>query len=143
MKVVVTIPGVLPDKTRVAIAQRFLDVVVATNRILIRRGLVPGLYESGCLYKREPPGEESFVDALSVMKNGGSDCSNLAAWLVAEMQVRLENAINSGQAPADTPMPNIRLYMRKKARVVHVQIRHSNGRIEDPSRFLGMVPSGE
>lgn len=143
MKVTVTIPSELSNRERVKVAKGFLRGVVAVNRLLIKKGKLPPLYRADVLYKREPQGEETFVDGLTVYKRGHGDCAHLAAWRVAELQESLLAAIAAGKASPDARMPGLRLYMRPKHRTVHVQVRHSNGDIEDPSRFLGMVPSGE
>lgn len=144
MEVAVTIPPELSNRERVEVAEKLLQGVVTANRLLIRRGLVPPLYRANVLYKREPKGVESFVDASIVNARGHGDCAHLAAWRVAELQEALRNAIASGQVRGRVRQwPDLRLYMRPKQKTVHVQIRHADGRIEDPSRFLGMVPSGE
>lgn len=143
MKVTVTIPGTLSNRERVAVARGFLNGVVAVNRLLIRKGKLPLLYRSNVLYQREPKGEETFVDGSTVYERGHGDCAHLAAWRVAELQESLREAIASGKVSPDAPQPRLRLYMRPKHRTVHVQVRHSDGRIEDPSRLLGMVPAGE
>lgn len=143
MEVAVTIPPQLSNRERVEVARKLLRGVVAANRMLIRKGLIPPLYRANVLYKREPKGTESFVDASIVNERGHGDCAHLAAWRVAELQEALRNAIITGKVPRGARMPQLRLYMRPKHKTVHVQIRHSDGRIEDPSRFLGMVPAGE
>ena len=143
MQVAVTIPSQLSNRQRVELARRFLRGVVAANRLLIRKGLLPPLYRSNVLYQREPKGQETFVDAGLVHRRGHGDCAHLAAWRVAELQEALVRAIKAGRVKPGARMPSLRLYMRPKHRTVHVQVRHSDGRIEDPSRFLGMVPNGE
>lgn len=143
MYVAVTIPKELTNRERVKVARKFLRGVVTVNRLLIRKGLVPPMYRANVLYRREPKGEETFVDAMTVYRRGHGDCAHLAAWRVAELQEALARAIREGKASAGARMPSLRLYMRPKHKTVHVQVRHSDGRIEDPSRFLGMVPVGE
>ena len=141
MRVTVTIPTVgLTDKQRVAVARAYLNGgVVAVNRLLIRWGLVPPLYRSGVLFKPEKPGVESFADALTVYRRGHGDCAHLSAWRVAELQEALYQAKKAGKVRGRVRWPDLRLYMRPRRRMVHVQVRHSDGRIEDPSRFLGMA----
>lgn len=143
MYVAVTIPPELSNKERVKLAREFLNGVVAANRLLIRKGLIPPMFRANVLYKREPKGQETFVDAKTVLERGWGDCAHLAAWRVAELQEALRAAMIAGRVKGRPKWPQLRLYMRPRHKTVHVQVRHSDGRIEDPSRFLGMVPAGE
>ena len=140
MRITVTIPAGLTDRESVEVARGFLKGVVAVNRMLIRSGKLKPMYRSGVRYRREPDGEESFVDALTTQRRGFGDCAHLAAWRVAELQEALAAAIRNGNVKNTSKLrwPSLRLYMRPASRSVHVQVRHSDGRIEDPSRLLGM-----
>ncbi len=100
-----------------------LVLMVAVNRVLIRKGLVAPLYQSGVRFKAEPPGVETFVDALTCKKVGHGDCAHLACWRCAECQQADERAS---------------LRIKWKHPSYHVQVRRANGSIEDPSRLLGM-----
>lgn len=96
-------------------------LMVAMNRALIRKRLVPKLYKSGVRYQIEQ--QESFVDALTCYKARVGDCAHLAAWRCAELQELGEPA-------------GIRLKWTHPR--FHVQVRRANGAVEDPSRILGM-----
>lgn len=108
------------------------EALVALNLAFLRKagGRVPPLYRSGVRYRREaapPPGQlrlERFQMIPEVLRNRAGDCEDLSAWRVAELRRGGVRAIpwivQSGQ----------RLY--------HVQVRHPDGRIEDPSKILGM-----
>jgi hypothetical protein len=122
------------------LARACLEVLVASNRLAMRdarrRGKpIPKLYESGIRYQREPWGNvEEFADAITLLKRKWGDCDDLVAYRVAELREAGEHA-------------KIRLYRRKNKRgtnTVHCQVRRApsaqfpKGRIEDPSRFLGL-----
>ena len=106
-----------------------LQALVMVNRIALRSDKrIPPLYRSGCRYKREPSGQETFRDLYVIMANRGGDCAHLCAWRVAELQEAGENA-------------TIRVTWkttRRGPRLFHVQVRLGNGKIEDPSKLLGM-----
>lgn len=143
MYIAVTIPPHLSNRERVELARKYLEAVVAANQLLIRRGHLGQLFRSNILYKREPKGVESFVTGDIVKERGHGDCAHLAAWRVAELREALRNAVLQGKVKRPKRWPHLRLYMRPKHKTVHVQVRHADGRIEDPSRLLGMVPAGE
>lgn len=90
---------------------------------------MPPLYKGKVRYRREARNRESFVDAAVVYKRGHGDCAHLAAYRVGELWA-------AGEKGAD-----IRLHWREwddGHRLYHVLVRRANGRIEDPSRLLGM-----
>lgn len=145
MRVIVTLPPSLTDEQRVTLARGFLMGVTAVNRVLIREGLVPPLYKSGVRYAFER-GDEEFADALTCFQRGLGDCDDLCPWRLAELLEHHDREVRAGKrSPASKP-PGLRLYMRRRGdrAMIHVQVRHSptkdfpNGRIEDPSRLLGM-----
>lgn len=126
------------------LAKGFLRGVVASNVMTMRearrRGRpIPALYDATkrelVRFKPEPAGQrfEEFADVLTVLRRGYGDCDDLVAWRVAELiegnGVRRENA-------------TIRIYWRRREPgqplKMHAQVRRADGRIEDPSRFLGM-----
>lgn len=91
---------------------------------------------------------EEFADALTVLERGWADCDDLAPWRAAELQ-------EAGDARADckiiwkTFCKDCKAEVKKKGicagcgsnrhrRVFHVKTRHGNGRVEDPSQYLGM-----
>lgn len=145
MRVTVTLPPELTPSQRVKLARGFLMGVVAVNRVLLREGRVPPLYASGVTYAEEV-GDEEFADALTCYRRGLGDCDDLAPWRCAELQEQHAALIRSGRLPPDTPPPSLTLYARNGPRaLIHVQVRHwptkqfPKGRIEDPSRLLGMA----
>ena len=113
------------------------DAIEATIRVNLehmRELGAPSLYSSGVRYRLEPPGVEDFTDLQTLLERGWGDCSQLAAWRVAELRHRGESGAG------------IRLTWRRNRltgqRMFHVLVRRADGRIEDPSVRLGMH-SGE
>lgn len=88
----------------------------------------PGIYESGVVYCEEPPGAEDWQDIPTCLRMGWGDCEDLACWLAAEYQVHGVDA--EPFASAQKLDDGTTLY--------HIQVRLPDGRIEDPSRKLGM-----
>lgn len=92
----------------------------------------PFLYKSGVRYQRESVGPEHWKDIPTVLTDGYGDCEDLASFRTAELRVRMGLPAN--------------IVLRYRSKIVsgqifslyHVLVRHPNGRIEDPSKKLGM-----
>ena len=106
-----------------------LDAVVGINRLFLRTHHVLPLYQSRVRYQQEPPDgkPEEFATIPLILSRGWADCDDLAPWRVAELQEAGENA-------------TIRITWRRYGgrRLYHVLVRRGDGRIEDPSKLLGM-----
>lgn len=107
-----------------------LDAAVVINRLYLRSHHVPPLYESGVRYQLEPEDgrPEEFALVPKILERGWGDCDDLAPWRVAELQEAGESA-------------KIRISWRRRrdgGRLYHVVVRRGDGRVEDPSRLLGM-----
>ena len=106
-----------------------LDALVVVNRLYLRSHHVPPLYKSGVRYLQEPADgkPEEFAAIPVVLARGWVDCDDLSPYRVAELQEAGEKA-------------RIRITWRRvgKRRTYHVLVRRADGRIEDPSRLLGM-----
>jgi len=106
-----------------------LDALVSVNRLYLRMHHVPPLYESGVRYMQEPPDgkPEEFAAIPVVLSRGWGDCDDIGCYRVAELQEAGERA-------------TIRITWRRvgRRRTYHVLVRRADGRIEDPSRLLGM-----
>jgi len=103
----------------------YLNRLVSLNRYYMRTRMVPLLYQSGVVYAREVKGRHSEIwqTCVQVARSKVGDCEDLAAYRVAELCEHGEDA-------------KIRLTL--KGRTWHVTVRRGDGRIEDPSRRLGM-----
>jgi hypothetical protein len=100
---------------------------------------IPKLYETGIRYRMEPVGQEDWLDILSCLTahdvelKGGPkatiDCEDLCCWRAAELQA---------EGVAAHPV----FVWRKLpdgSHLYHIVVRYPDGRIEDPSRRLGMT----
>jgi transglutaminase-like putative cysteine protease len=97
---------------------------VAQLRAFARAGRpLPPLYAAGVRYMRSDP-REHWQTPVETLSRGGGDCEDLAMWRAAELRV-------SGE-PARV------VWRRTGPRVLHAVVRRGDGRIEDPSRALGM-----
>lgn len=90
----------------------------------------PRLYDSGVFYKPEPPPEENWQDVPTTIARRFGDCEDLACWLAAERRVK-DHAF---------AWPHFTWRRLKDGRTLyHIVVKHADGRIEDPSRQLGML----
>lgn len=110
-----------------------LEQVAAINHYYLMMHQAPPLYESGVRYREEPPGTtEEFATIPVILARGHGDCDDLAPYRVAELRMLGEHA-------------QIRLQWKKSRvtgkRMYHVVVRRADGRIEDPSKLLGMNSS--
>ena len=101
--------------------------LVMVNYWLRRAGTVPPLYRSGVRFRKEPRGTETFRCAYGVWRKGHGDCAHLAAWRCADLRAKGEKASLRVKWDVDDDR-----------RLFHVQVRREDGRVEDPSRRLGM-----
>jgi hypothetical protein len=92
---------------------------------------LPQLYRSGVRYAREvcrarqvPGACERFLSAAQCYAERVGDCDDLACWRAAEL-------IRAGDRAA-------RAFVIRSSVGFHIQVRHGDGTIEDPSRVLGM-----
>ena len=85
----------------------------------------PDLYRSGVRYASQPRGIERFKPIPVILQGGTADCDQLAPWRAAELRVR--RGIKA--------VPEVR---QMEANLFHVFVRLPNGRVEDPSAWLGM-----
>jgi len=113
-----------------------IEALTALDRVYLRShpGTLP-IYESGAVYLRDAedrdqgrPRAELWLTVPDVMRAGGADCKCLVAWRLAELRERGEDA-----------RPVI---VRVSQSLWHVQLRREDGRIEDPSKRLGMGGEG-
>lgn len=89
---------------------------------------IPPLYGGTIRYAREPGGQEDWKTARDVAAHGYGDCEDLATYRAAEYWVRGIKA-----------MPHV---LTITPRLRHVVVRLPDGKIEDPSKKLGMGGKG-
>lgn len=114
--------------------QVMLDALVAMNIMWLKgHPTTPLLYESGVRYRREPPGHDKWVAVPVVLQRRYGDCEDLASWRAAELAVHGERAKAFPK--------HVRTYS-DGSKLFHIVVRRGNGRVEDPSRLLGMGGRG-
>jgi hypothetical protein len=113
-----------------------LDAATAWNIRALQTRPLPGIYDAGVRYAREPMcrssrGQvgvcEEWLTAHEVIARGQGDCDDLGAWRAAELRL-------AGDADAHA-------IARPSAAGWHIVVRHGDGTIEDPSAKLGMPTS--
>ena len=119
MRVILGIPG------NAGTLAGALEGLVRVNEHLIRVARLPRLYDSGARYLRERPGRENWRNAAEVVEAMNGDCEDLAGYRAAELRVY-------DREPAQA------IAYRSGPGKWHAVVRRANGRIEDPSRRLGM-----
>lgn len=108
-----------------------LEALVNINRAELRDNDFPPLYRAGIRYLREPKGREIWKDVAKTFQSGHGDCEDLACWRVAELR-------NNGKRA----QPYIRYRIAPGGMLVyHVMVLRANGKLEDPSKVLGMKGS--
>lgn len=90
------------------------------------RRLIPPLYSGRIHYQREPDGEEVWQTALQTAKSGHGDCEDLCIYLCGQLWATGEDPLARPKVIVVTPS------------LRHVVVRRGDGRIEDPSKRLGM-----
>jgi hypothetical protein len=103
-----------------------LDALVRLDLLELQQRRYPDLYKSGVKYQREPkePGRfERWKTISDLMKTGVGDCEDLASARVAQLRMIGVRAVP---------------WLKRRGNTWHVVVRYPNGRIEDPSRRLGM-----
>ena len=108
-----------------------LEALTRINVAAMREFRVPTIYRAGLVYQREPLCRycEEWRDCLSVIEHGGGDCEDLACYRAAELQLHGVRARPYVRKPRLLP-GGVLLY--------HIQVEWPDGRIEDPSKKLGM-----
>lgn len=89
----------------------------------------PLLYESGVRYKVEPPGREDWQDCATNFYRKEADCEDLSTHRAAELWVRYKIAARPTFIWRQRP---------NGTNLFHIQTTWPDGRVEDPSRTLGM-----
>lgn len=90
------------------------------------------LYLSGVRYQAEPPGEEEWLDTVTLRKKKRGDCEDIACDRIGELRHQMKIAAVPAIKWKNFNVGN------KIITLVHVLVLWPDGRIEDPSKVLGM-----
>ena len=144
------------DAAHFAPLQIALEGLTRINEWQIRRSLrraelglsktvIPPLYAAGVVYKEELPGREDWLDAPAVVRQRYADCEDLAAYRAAELRVAghddVEPVIKWQWIPREMMIRQgypVHKLPGKGVWLVHCCVRWPDGRVEDPSKILGM-----
>lgn len=108
-----------------------LTLLVAINESWLRaHPRTKPLYASGVRYRREEPGREDWLTVPSILARGYGDCEDLACWRIAELRLQGLHVQPRITFRRFGPGGRFSLY--------HITLKWPDGRIEDPSRLLGM-----
>lgn len=105
--------------------------------------IVP-LYASGVTYKEDEAGREDWSDVYGTIKRGTGDCKKLVAWRIAELRcagIQCEPVIKYQWLPAKVAhgLGYPEWFVNGEGLwLVHCLVRYADGRVEDPSKILGM-----
>lgn len=107
-----------------------LEAQTQINVLYLKMFDVPPLYESGVRYRQEPKNTiEEFATIPVIYERLWGDCDDLAPARAAELRLEGNHA-------------QVRIVWKKNRknghRMYHIVVRHQDGRIEDPSKILGM-----
>lgn len=108
-----------------------LEGLTGVNEVLMRRDpSIPPLYESGARWELRPndPSDTRWRYADEVATEGWGDCQALAAYRAAELRVN-----------GTDPQAHVRVYPTGENKY-HAVVARGDGRVEDPSVALGMMP---
>jgi hypothetical protein len=89
----------------------------------------PSIYTSGVRYEEEPPGQDDWADIAECLRLRKGDCEDFGCWRAAELRVKHRIAAGPVSTRRNRPRGGL-LY--------HIQTKYPDGRVEDPSRRLGM-----
>ena len=101
-----------------------MEGLTVLDMVLIERRGLPPLYELGIRYRPEPAGVERWLNADEMQSRRFADCEDLACYRTAELRLR--------------GVPAIAVTKRTGPKRFHGVVQLPDGRIEDPSRILGM-----
>jgi hypothetical protein len=127
MRVQVAIPEAHVDAP---VLDAALESVTRLNESLLKSGEIPtaktAIKKHGIRWQPEPPGEEHFDHAATVMARGHGDCDDLAPHHAASLR-------HTGEDPGAKAV----VYKSGPMRW-HAVVQRSDGSIDDPSRWAGM-----
>ena len=116
------------DAKHTALAQ-LLEALAGVNEAWLREHpWAPSLYESGVRYEEEPEGRDDWQDIPETLALRVGDCEDLGCWRIAELRTRVR----------EYARPFVKRSVVGARTIYHVAVRRADGRLEDPSRILGM-----
>jgi hypothetical protein len=119
----------LSEGAKITALERLLEALSAVNEAwLLEHPGAPWLYQSGVRYEEEPRGRDDWQDIPETIALRVGDCEDLGCWRIAELRTR-------GREYA---RPYVKQSVTGPRTVYHVAVRRADGRLEDPSRILGM-----
>lgn len=107
-----------------------LEAVTRLDEHMIRSGEVPKFDDAAqhVRWRPEPPGDEHFDHAGTVIKRGWGDCDDLAPWRAATLRA-------TGEDPGASAM-----VVPSGPNTYHALVQRSDGALDDPSITCGMQP---
>lgn len=126
MRIRLAVPdaAVKPDVLNAA-----LEAVTRTNEHLLAEQAVPladDAIDAGVKWRPEPPGDEHFDHADTIIRRGHGDCDDLAPYKAASLRITGED-------------PDARaIVIRSGPTRWHAVVERSDGSIDDPSADAGM-----
>ncbi len=122
------------DATFARVVRLLCEAAIMSNRLYLRATRTPPLYRSGVVYQDEPHDlPDELLDIPTILRRKWGDCMHLSCWRVAELREAGEHAriaLAWQRVPSnDSDQPS---------RIFHVLVRRANGKLEDPSKILGM-----
>jgi hypothetical protein len=126
---------VLPNEEKKLVLDKLLEALTLANVFFLARyPHTPNLYESGVRYEQEPDGRDDWQDIPDTLQRRNGDCEDLASWRMAELRARWRDRGSRFHITVED-IPN---RAGQLVTTYHIAIRLPDGRIEDPSRILGM-----
>jgi hypothetical protein len=125
---------VLPEPARRSVLVRLLETLIACDLAYLLTHVVPPLYQAGVRYQEVMPCRdgECWQDVALCLQTGIGNCKELSSWRIAEILAAGGDAFPALSLSV-SQLPN-----GDRLHTYHVQVMHADGRLEDPSRALGM-----
>jgi hypothetical protein len=132
MRIRLGVPRDANDDEKEAILNAALESVTQADMSQLARGLPTAeeAIRAGVRWRPEPPGDEHFDLAGTVLKRGWGDCDDLAPYHAASLRL-------TGEDPEA-----LAIVRRSGPNRWHAIVRRSDGSIDDPSRAAGMGSVG-
>ena len=117
--------GSLAVEAKLPLVANLVEALTSVNIAFLKSHETVRLYESEVRYELMP---WTWLDIPAILTRKRADCKSLVAWRLAELRVE----------ESEDARIHFVVQKAREHTVFHVQIQRANGRIEDPSRRLGM-----